>query len=252
MSKRRKLSTFFSVRTIAPNAVTLLAFCAGLTSIRFALDDRWELALSSILVAGVLDGLDGTVARLLRSTSKFGAELDSLSDVVAFGVVPAFIVYMWSLDSLGRLGWAVSLIFAMAMILRLARFNSRLEDESEPRKKMGYLTGIPAPMAAGLAIAPIIMDVGYTGTITQQYPYILAGYILGISILMISTLPTFSFKFIKIPRDNFVPMMLTIGIIFAGLYVYTWGLLLLIAVAYLISIPWCYVTYRRALKRGDF
>ena len=251
MEKRRKMKSF-SVRAIAPNAVTLLAFCTGLTSIRFALAGKWELALAAIMLAAVFDGLDGTVARLLRSTSKFGAELDSLSDVVAFGVVPAFLIYHWSLESLDRLGWAVCLIYTVAMLLRLARFNARMEDENEPRKKMGYLTGIPAPMGAGLLLAPIMLDVGYTGDLTQQYPYILAGYTILISLLIVSTLPTISMKFVKVPRDSFIATMLIIGIVFALLFVYTWGVLLAVGVFYLISVPWCYISYRRRLKAENY
>jgi len=251
LEKRRKLKSF-SVRAIAPNAVTLLAFCAGLTSIRFALADKWELALAAIMLAAVFDGLDGTVARLLRSTSKFGAELDSLSDVVAFGVVPALLIYQWGLYSLDRLGWAACLIYAIAMILRLARFNARMDEDDGPRKKMGYLTGVPAPMGAGLLLAPIMLDVGYTGNLTQQYPLILAGYTVFIGLLIVSTLPTISMKFVKVPRDSFVMTLLIIGIIFALLFVYTWGVLLMVGLFYLISIPWCYIVYRRRLKVDNF
>lgn len=251
MEKQRKLKSF-SVRTIAPNAVTLLAFCAGLTSIRFALVDKWELALAAIMLAAVFDGLDGTVARLLRSTSKFGAELDSLSDVVAFGVVPALLIYQWSLVSLDRLGWAVCLIYAVAMILRLARFNSRMDEDDGPRKQLGYLTGVPAPMGAGLLLAPIMLDVGYTGDLTQQYPLILAGYTILIALLIVSTLPTISMKFVKVPRDSFIMTLLIIGILFALLFVYTWGVLLMVGLLYLISIPWCYMVYHRRLRAQDY
>ena len=151
--KKTLLIKAISIRTILPNVVTLFAFMAGLTSIKFALAGKWELAVAAVLLAGVFDGLDGTVARLLNSASRFGAELDSLSDVVAFGVAPSVILYLWVLEGLGRFGWATALIYAIAMALRLARFNSKLEDEKEPRQRTGFLTGVPAPMGAALMCA---------------------------------------------------------------------------------------------------
>lgn len=236
-----------SIRTILPNVVTLCAFMAGVTSIRFALADKWELAVAAIALAGVFDGLDGTVARLLKSTSKFGAELDSLSDVVSFGVAPAVILYLWTLDGLDRLGWAVALIYATAMALRLARFNARLEDEEEPRKRFGYLTGVPAPMGAGLLLMPLLLDLALGGGAIQGYSFFVGLYCVIVSILIVSTIPTLSLKALRVRRTYFVPVMLVIGIIIAGLFVRTWSVMFGIGILYLISLPFTYFGFRRRL-----
>ncbi|HXV73311.1 MAG TPA: phosphatidylcholine/phosphatidylserine synthase, partial [Sphingomonadales bacterium] len=143
-------------RFILPSSVTVLALAAGATAIRFALDGRFEAAMAAIVVAGVLDGIDGSIARFLKTPTKFGAELDSLSDVVSFGVAPAVLLYLWALKDLKGGGWILALAFIVCCALRLARFNSRLEDDDEPRRKAGFLTGIPSPVAAGLAILPVM------------------------------------------------------------------------------------------------
>ncbi|WP_262689673.1 CDP-diacylglycerol--serine O-phosphatidyltransferase [Kordiimonas aestuarii] len=243
----------FSIRTILPNAVTLFAFMAGLTSIRFALAGKWELAVFAILLAGVFDGLDGTVARLLKSTSRFGAELDSLSDVVAFGVAPAVVLYLWGLQSLDRLGWAVALIYATAMALRLARFNARLDDEEEPRKRLGFLTGVPAPMGANLLLAPLMVDFALENTFVKDYAPVVAVYTVAIAMLIVSTIPTVSLKALRIPREWFVPVMLLIGIVIAGLFVRTWLVMIIIGALYVGSMPWSYMAFekRRKHKRMD-
>lgn len=249
MAEKKRLRKF-SIRMIAPNAVTVLAFSLGLTAVRFALAGKWELAVSAIILAGVFDGLDGTVARLLRSASKFGAELDSLSDVVAFGVVPALVVYLWALEALGRLGWAVALIYAVAMALRLARFNARmdLDDENDTKKQMGFLTGVPAPMGAGLMVAPMVLDFGFTGTYMKDHPYFLVIYTIVVVMLMVSTLPTFTLKAIRVPRAGFVPSLLFVAIFFACLFVYPWAALLSIAIFYVASMPVCVMAYNKRLK----
>jgi len=247
MAREKKALLFkaVSIRTILPNVVTLLAFMAGLTAIRFALAGRWEMAVTAILLAGVFDGLDGTVARLLKSTSKFGAELDSLSDIVAFGVAPAVILYLWGLQALDRLGWAVSLVYAIAMALRLARFNARLEDEDEPRKRLGFLTGVPAPMGASLLLVPLMIDFIIEGEFLRQYQYIVAVYTLMVAVLMVSTLPTISLKALRVPKEWLVPIMLVIGVVIAGLFARTWMVLIGIAVLYLASMPLTYLAYQK-------
>lgn len=237
-----------SIRTILPNVVTLCAFMAGVTAIRFALAGKWELAAASIALAGVFDGLDGTVARLLKSTSKFGAELDSLSDVVAFGVAPAVVIYLWSLEQLDRLGWAVALIYATAMALRLARFNARLEDEDEPRRRFGFLTGVPAPMGAGLLIMPLTFDLAAGGGTVQGYSGLISIYTVFVALLVVSTIPTFSPKALRAPRHAFVPLMLVIGMILAGLFVRTWAVLFGIGIVYLVGLPLGYLAFRRRLS----
>src|SRR3954470_1422923 len=145
------------LRAVMPNAVTALALCFGLTGVRFAITGEWEKAVSAILIAGVLDGLDGRIARLLRAESRFGAELDSLSDVIAFGVSPAVILYLWTLQYIPKYGWVVALAHAVCCALRLARFNSQIDTKWQPHKSAGFLTGAPAPAGAGLALLPVIL-----------------------------------------------------------------------------------------------
>lgn len=247
--KKALLFKAISIRTILPSVVTLFAFMAGLTSIKFALSGKWELAVAAVLAAGVFDGLDGTVARLLKSTSRFGAELDSLSDVVAFGVAPAVVLYLFVLNDLDRLGWAVALIYASAMALRLARFNARLEDDSAPKKTSSFLTGVPAPMGAGLMLAPMMLAFVFeetNPTILEGNALAVAGYAIFIALLMVSTLPTISLKALRVPREWFIPALLVIAIVVAGLFVKPWIALLGIGAAYLAGIPF---TYNAAKKR---
>ena len=239
----------FSIRTVLPNMVTLLAFATGFTAINYAYREMWFFGVVAILLAGVLDGLDGAVARLLRSTSRFGAELDSLSDTVAFGVAPALLVYLWSLQGLGRLGWVVATLYAVAMALRLARFNSRMDMDTDLRKRHGYLTGVPAPAGAGLAITPILVDDLLVQTTLQELPQLIAFYEAAIACLMISTLPTISLKNIHIPRAFLTPLMLVFAAILGGLFIHPALVLTIIAIGYLISIPLCYLGFRRKRAR---
>lgn len=247
--KKALLFKAISIRTILPSVVTLFAFMAGLTAIRFALSDKWELAVAAIVMAGIFDGLDGTVARLLKSTSRFGAELDSLSDVVAFGVAPSVVLYLWVLQDLDRLGWGVSLVYAIAMALRLARFNARLDDEVEHRQRAGFLTGVPAPMGAGLMLAPMMLDFAFGEVLIQNFGMVISGYVVFVAMLMVSTIPTFSLKALRVPREWFVPVMLLIGIIIAGLFVRTWLVLIGICCIYLATLPLSYWAQRQRLAK---
>ncbi len=250
MAEQHKALLFkaISIRTILPNVVTLFAFMAGLTAIKFALSSKWELAVAAIVLAGVFDGLDGTVARLLKSTSKFGAELDSLSDVVAFGVAPAVILYLWILEGLDRFGWAVALIYASAMALRLARFNARLEDADEPRKRYGYLTGVPAPVGAGLLLTPMMLDFIMEEDWIRQVEFLVAPYAIFIAVLMVSTFPTLSLKALRVRKEWFVPVMMIIGAVIAGLFARPWVMLSIISGFYLASIPATYYFYRKRVS----
>ncbi|WP_255832530.1 CDP-diacylglycerol--serine O-phosphatidyltransferase [Kordiimonas sp. SCSIO 12603] len=247
--KRPLLFKSISIRTVLPSVVTLFAFMSGLTSIKFALSGKWELAVGAVLLAGIFDGLDGTVARLLKSTSKFGAELDSLSDVVAFGVAPAVILYLWVLEGLDRMGWAVALIYASAMALRLARFNARLDDEEEPIKRTGFLTGVPAPMGAGLLLLPMMIDFALGQNLAKENGLIICGYAIVVVFLMVSTLPTLSLKALRAPKAWFVPLLVVIATLIAGLFVRTWLVLIIIGVGYLATMPLTYISYRRRVER---
>ena len=225
------------VRSLAPNAITVLALCAGMFGVRFAYLGQWESAVTAILVAGVFDGLDGSVARLLKGTSKFGAELDSLSDVISFGVAPALIMYMWVLSDVKGLGWLMSLMFAICMALRLARFNTVMkDDELGAEVKAGYYTGIPAPASAALALWPMILSFEF-GFKFLEYPKVCSAYMAFICLLTVSRLPTFSFKSLKIHKEHVLFVLLGIGILASLLMTHLWMTMSVIGMVYIISIP---------------
>jgi len=247
--QKRRLFKAISIRTILPNVVTMFAFMAGLTSIKFALSGKWEFAVASIIAAGILDGLDGTVARLLKSTSRFGAELDSLSDVVAFGVAPPIILYLWTLQDLDRFGWSVVLVYAIAMALRLARFNSHLDDEAEPSKVYGFLTGVPAPMGAALLLMPLMLEFAYGEELLKKHSNFIMPYVVFVALLMVSTLPTVSLKALRVRREWLIPALLVICMVIAGLFVKTWVVLTSIGFVYLASMPFTYLSYRKRVAK---
>lgn len=239
-----------SLRGIAPNVVTILALCAGLTAIRFALSGKWETAVFAIVLAGLFDGVDGSIARLLKSTSRFGAELDSLSDVVAFGVAPAVLLYLWALNDLGGIGWVIALAFPVCCALRLARFNSALEDDDEPRKQAGFLTGLPAPVAAGLALLPMMLEFELGNGIFRT-PTLVGVTTIAVCFGMVSRTATFSFKQFVISREQMVPILLVVGLFAAAVTVYDWWMVTLMAVLYLLSIPFSVRRYRAVKKGGQ-
>lgn len=224
------------IRSIVPNIITVLALCAGLTAIRFALQERWELAVVAIVVAAILDGLDGRLARLLKATSKFGAELDSLSDIVAFGVAPGIVLYTWSLHEAGGLGWIVVLVYGVSCALRLARFNIALEDPDRPAFMANFFTGVPAPGAAGLALLPMVLSFQGFEEIFRL-PAVCGLYLVGVALLMISQLPTYSFKRLRVRRDYVLPVLMSVGLLAAFLVSYPWVMMAGVAVIYLASIP---------------
>jgi CDP-diacylglycerol---serine O-phosphatidyltransferase len=225
-----------SLRAMAPNIVTILALSAGLTGMKFALAGRFEMAVFAVVLAGVFDALDGSIARLLKSTSRFGAELDSLSDVVSFGVAPAIILYLWALDQLGGLGWVIALSFVVCQALRLARFNSNLDDDDEPRKQAGYLTGLPAPMGATLAFFPLILFFETESEIFRN-PELVGLFTAIICFGMVSRIATFSFKRLVVEKHQMVPFLLFVGLLAASITVYGWATLAVIGIWYLASIP---------------
>lgn len=240
-------SNRISIRGVIPNVVTIFALIAGMTAIRFAIEGRWEAAVLAVLVAGVLDGLDGSIARLLKSTSKFGAELDSLSDVISFGVAPAMILYTWWLNNLGGNGWVLSLVFVVCQALRLARFNSHLESDNEPHKIAGFLTGFPAPVAATLALLPLMIFFEW-GIDYRVNDAVLAIYVSLICLGMVSRIPTFSFKRLVITREQMVPLLIGIALLTASITVYGWVSIILIGLAYLGFIPVTIWRYKQITK----
>jgi CDP-diacylglycerol--serine O-phosphatidyltransferase len=240
---------------MVPNAVTALALCFGLTGVRFAIsafqgnDAHWEIALACVIGAGVLDGMDGRIARLLRAQSRFGAELDSLSDVCAFGVAPALIMFLWSLHSAPQFGWTASLALAVCCALRLARFNSRMDADVQPHKSAGFLTGVPAPAGAGLAFVPLFLWL-VTGSSWFRVWYVTMPWVLFVALLMISSVATYSWSSLRIRRSSRLLAIAGIGLLGAALVTAPWITLLAIAVIYLAMIPFSMASYSRAKRRA--
>jgi CDP-diacylglycerol--serine O-phosphatidyltransferase len=244
----RRLSGF-SVNRLVPNVLTLLALCAGMTAIRFAINNNFEAACYAIIVAGVFDGLDGRMARLLKSTSRFGAELDSLSDFISFGVAPALVLYLWTMAALHSVGWAIVLFFAICCALRLARFNTEIAAEPQPYTA-GFFSGVPAPGGAGLLLMPMFISFEWGDWIARS-PYVNAVWISGVALLMISRVPTVSLKPIRIPHDLVLPTLLGIGV-FAGLFTSApWPTLTFIGAVYVASIPLTMRAYYRLRRAAE-
>lgn len=225
-----------TLNRMIPNILTLLALCAGLTAIRFALLGRWEHAALALVAAAILDTLDGRVARLLRGSSRFGAELDSLSDFLSFGVAPAIILYLWALQDSGRVGWILALIFACCCALRLARFNTMSDDASAPAWKSGFFTGTPAPAGAGLVLLPMILSF-QIGDDVVRTPETVILFMVGTAYMLVSQIPTFSFKRVRIPGKMVMPTLLLFVILVAASFSAPWLTLTCVLVLYIISIP---------------
>lgn len=250
--RTRRPSRFQRVplRMILPNLVTLLALCSGLTAIRMALETRWDLAIGAIVLAAVLDGIDGRIARLLRSTSRFGAELDSLADFVNFGVAPAIILYTWILSEVRSLGWLAVLLFAICAALRLARFNVALDDPHKPAWQGNYFVGVPAPAGALSVLLPVYLDLmGLLERWSEIAPPVLI-YTLAIGFLMVSRLPTFSGKKVttRVRRDLVLPVFVAVVLLFGLGLSYPFEVLTAMTLGYLISIPFALRQWRRNMR----
>jgi CDP-diacylglycerol--serine O-phosphatidyltransferase len=225
-----------TINRLIPNALTVAALCAGLTALRFGMMERWDLAIFSVVVAGIFDGLDGRVARMLGGTSKFGAELDSLSDFVSFGAVPAVLVYMASLHEFGGVGWGISLAFAVCCALRLARFNTMIGDPNPPPWASSYFVGVPAPAGACLALLPMMATIEFGAGFFDR-PVLNAVVLVGVAALMISRIPTFSFKKMKLTPSMALPMFMLVVLLTAGLASEPFLTFVIGGVIYLASIP---------------
>lgn len=236
-----------SLRAVLPNAITAAAMCSGLTGIRFAITENWAAAVFAVILAGLLDGMDGRIARLLNAQSRFGAELDSLADSLSFGIAPAIIFYLWTLQDLPRIGWFASLAFALCCALRLARFNAQIDTDEQPHKSAGFLTGVPAPVGAGLAFTPFYLWMA-TGNELFREPVINAVWMAVIAFLMISNLATFSWSSIRPRRNVRLELIAFVGILFAALLMEPWWTLTVICAGYLALMPWALVRYGR-IKR---
>ena len=225
----------FSVNRMVPNILTLLALCAGMTAIRFAVKGQFEYAVFAIIAAGIFDGLDGRLARLLKATSSFGAELDSLSDFISFGAAPAIVLYLWTMSGLQSIGWAMVLFYAVCCALRLARFNTQLVAEPPPWRS-NFFSGVAAPAGAGLIMVPMFASFEW-GHWLARSPILNAVWIGIVALLMVSTIPTFSLKRIRIPTHHVIPTLLGVGLMAAFLTTAPWVTLMLVGVIYVGSIP---------------
>lgn len=236
-----------SLRSVIPNAITAAALCAGLTGIRFAISGDWDKAIIAVILAGVLDGMDGRVARLLNAQSRFGAELDSLADSLSFGMAPALILYLWALQDWARFGWFAALAFAICCALRLARFNAQIDVDEQPHKSAGFLTGVPAPVGAGLAFLPFYFWMA-TGQEAFRDPIAVAIWIAIIAFLMISNVATLSWTLLRPRRNVRLEVIAIVGLFFAAILMEPWWSLVAICVIYLALMPYGMWRYGR-IKR---
>ena len=245
--KEFKLISKKNPKSLLPNALTIFGVCLGLSSIKFALDANYAIAIIAIGFAAILDTLDGRVARLIKGTSKVGKELDSLTDVISFGVAPGFIMYFWALNEIGKFGWMLVLIYAVCCALRLARFNLTVVEENEPWK-INFFEGVPSPAAAGLVLLPLILNL--SGLIQiENYTILTCATILTTSILMVSKIPTYSLKRILIPRHLAIFLLLGLGIYVGLLIFYTFETLFFSGVIYVLLIPISFFHYRQKNKK---
>ena len=239
---------------LIPNILTVLALCAGLTAVLYGFQGRWKFAVLAIMLAAVLDVLDGRVARLLGGSTKFGAELDSLSDFVSFGVAPALLVFLWSLAGAHPIGWVIALVFAVCAALRVARFNTRLGVSDMPAWASNFFTGVPAPAGGGLILLPMILSFEFQNA-ALAHPLLNVPVMIGVSLLMISRIPTYSVKQFRVPHRLVMPFLLLVGLLAALLAVETWLTLSAGLIAYLVSIPLSFRSYRRrastAAREGE-
>lgn len=237
-----------SLRQVAPNAVTAMALCFGLTGIMFGIRGDWEKAVAAIIFAGVLDGLDGRIARLLKGESRFGAELDSLSDVIAFGVAPALVIYLWSLQYMPKFGWIIALAHAVCCALRLARFNANIDADDQPHKSAGFLTGVPAPAGAGLAFVPFYLWLA-TGLDIFRASYVVAPWVAVIAFLMISNVATYSWSSLRLRKNIRLEAIAFAGLLSAALITAPWPTLLGVALIYLVLIPFGIASYAKVRRQ---
>ena len=237
---------------LVPHIFTVASLCLGLSAIRYGLDGRFELAVILLVLAGVFDGLDGRAARLLKITSKLGAQLDSLADFLSFGVAPAVLVYLWSLNQVKGIGWTLALLFATCCALRLARFNTELEDPNQPVWRTRFFTGIPAPAAAGCAIIPMMISFAVQDPWPRIWP-LNAVVMLFVALMMVSRVPTFSLKMIalRIQPEWVLPTLILVGMFVAALSSAPWLTLVGIGIAYLLSLPVGVVVARQMRRRFE-
>ena len=238
-----------NARMILPNMLTLIGVCIGLTSIRFALDEKFELAIIAIIFAALIDGLDGRIARLIKGTSKVGKELDSLTDMISFGVAPAFIMYFWKLNTLGRFGWLLCLVYVICVALRLARFN--INSTQEPSWRDNFFEGVPSPAGGILVLTPLIISLSGFDYIQLNYEIITPSFFILTSLLLISKFPTYSFKKIVIPRKTTIFLLFGNVLFFGLLLIYTFNVIAISAVVYVFLLPISFFHFQNIKKQHE-
>ncbi|MBF5088726.1 phosphatidylcholine/phosphatidylserine synthase [Novosphingobium sp. NBM11] len=244
---RTRLPRGLTLRALVPNAITSAALCSGLTGIRFAINGDFERAVMAVIIAGILDGIDGRVARMMKAQSRFGAELDSLSDAISFGVAPALILYLWSLQTEPRFGWFAALALAVCCALRLARFNARIDMADQPHKSAGFLTGVPAPVGAGLAMLPLYLWIA-SGREEFRYPMFVGVWAALIAFLMISNMATLGWTALRPRRAIRLEVIALFGLVIAALLTEPWLTLVGICGIYLALVPVGVVRYARVRR----
>jgi len=245
--KNFKIVTDTKARVILPNTLTLIGVCIGLTSINFALNQNYKLSIIAIVLAAIIDGLDGRIARLIRGTSKVGKELDSLTDVISFGVAPAFIMYFWTMNTIGKIGWLISLIYVVCVALRLARFN--VSTGSEPSWTDNFFEGVPSPAGGILVLSPLIYDVSGFDVINLNYTIITPVIFVVVSILLISKIPTYSMKKIIVPRSTTIFLLFGIVLSFGLLLIFPFKALIVGSTVYLLTVPISLFHYHKIKKK---
>ena len=238
-----------NARVILPNMLTLIGVCIGLTSIRFALDEKFEFAIIAIIFAALIDGLDGRIARLIKGTSKVGKELDSLTDMISFGVAPAFIMYFWKLNTLGRFGWLVCLIYVICVALRLARFN--VNSNQDPSWKDNFFEGVPSPAGGILVLTPLIISLTDFNYIQLNYDVLVPAFFIITSLLLISKFPSYSLKKIVIQRKATIFLLFGIVLFFGLLLIYPFNIIAISAVVYLLILPISFFHYQKLKKQNQ-
>ena len=238
-----------SARMLLPNMLTLIGVCIGLTSIRFALSGEFHLAIIAIVFAALIDGLDGRIARMIKGTSKVGKELDSLTDMISFGVAPAFIMYFWMLNTLGKFGWLLSLIYVICVALRLARFN--ISSNLEPSWRGNFFEGVPSPAGGILVLSPLIISLSDFNYISINYQIVTPIFFIVTSFLLISKFPTYSFKKIIIPRKATIFLLFGIILFFGLLLIYTFDVLTISGAIYLLLLPISFFHYQKLKKQNE-
>ena len=239
-----------SARMLLPNMLTLIGVCIGLTSIRFALNGEYHLAIIAIIFAALIDGLDGRIARMIKGTSKVGKELDSLTDMISFGVAPAFIMYFWMLNTLGKFGWLLSLIYVICVALRLARFN--ISSNQEPSWRDNFFEGVPSPAGGILVLSPLIFSLSDFNYLNINYQVVTPIFFIATSFLLISKFPSYSFKKIIIPRKATIFLLFGIILFFGLLLIYTFEVISVAVMIYLLILPISYFHYKNNEKKYDY